>query len=71
MQVAKIWCLKLKKLKFGATMQSPEGLEDTRFLWTWTSLALFSKNKYIDTLISYSVAVPLKPWTSAGKAFQN
>ena len=30
-QVAKIWCLYLKKQKIGATMYFPEGLEDRTF----------------------------------------
>ena len=32
-QVAKIWGLYLKKQRFGDTMQFPEGLENTPFLW--------------------------------------
>ena len=42
-QIAKIWSLYLKNQKFGTTMQSPEGLEDSPLRWDLylTSLTLW------------------------------
>ena len=67
-QITKIWSLYIKRQKFGTTMLSPEGLEDSPF--TKVLLIHTKKSKVTkDKISTYSICPPPHPDTWWAKFF--